>query len=120
MVTSTAPTAKICNIWEWGKSPLSAVYPILGCRAGVGQLSLLSTGYGIREYANTRIRNTEYGIREYANMRIREYGIREYANTRIREYAIRVYAIRVHGSVQRQLAEGITEPLISLLPYIRI
>ena len=46
-----------------------------------------------------------------------QHGIRKYA---IRVYAIPVYAIRVHGSVQSQLAEGITEPLISLLPYIRI
>ena len=77
-----------------------------------------------------RIRNTRirvyairvYAIRVYA---IRVYAIREYA---IREYAIREYGIaytesripnRVHGSVQRQLAEGNTVPLISLLPYIR-
>ena len=50
----------------------------------------------------------------YANTRIREY-----ANTRIREYVIREYVIREYGSVQRQLTEGNTEPLIPLLPYIR-
>ena len=70
---------------------------------------------------NKAIRN-HVRIREYA---IREYAIREYANTRIREYVIREYVIREYvireyGSVQRQLAEGNTEPLIPLLPYIRI
>ena len=59
-----------------------------------------------------------YANTQYANTRIREDVIREYV---IREYVIlvREYVIREHGSVQRQLPEGNTEPLISLLPYIR-